>query len=826
MTEKLKKSLRNLNRQKSDKLNLINGVLGITINGAPTVQVPGRDGYVFVQLRGNISELIQAYNASVSPIYGLPVLVVRQENRYAIYGRDIERYGDWGQSAYLPLHGDQHSFAPSLGLGGDVTWIYSQQFVPLSAVPSGSSGAGNVIVNSHTYLDPIDGVWKYIGDEGSPNLLVAKPSGSSARMMLLAWDIVAQDPVFITGTTFPNIITGSSAIVPYLPSISNNRLIPIAGIRLVSGTDVIGWENIYDLRQFAVAQTPPFMGGIMIQDEGSDVGTGSVLNFVGDGVSASVVGSVITVTVSGSSGVGGGSGIDTIGIAGQDEGTNLGTGTVLNVVGAGATFSRSGTVLRLEVPSAAINTGTLDARYLKIDASNDPVTGILDINNLLRVNSFDFRVSNGGVDVETNGFIGGLFKVRNSVGYPMDLEQLVTGSTVSIPVLYMLRQAQSPALAPVFTEAAIVVDSIDEAGSTVGGLIRYNLNGTDRVDINPSQSGSGTAVLFDADSLAHNGKLLLLSNAGSPRFFVNGSGTAHSNGVALIKEAPADGQQYARKNSGWEPVVGASGTPGSPGAPGANGAFGVFGQDEGLNLGTGTTVNFVGAGVTATLSGTVLNVNIPGGGGNPPVTGTVVIQDEGSTLGSVPTINFSGAGVTSSISGTTANVNIPGGITTILNSLVTAGAGAANFDVGISGSYSMIKMFLTGRGTTAATNVVVLLTFNNDTTDSNYRRGQHRASSVAHGFTGADDRAIALLPAATSTRPRVAGQAEITILDPFQSVFEKNAQSSVVLRFDAEQEVWSYGTEWENNAALDRLTLAPSAGNFASGTHCVIYGYQ
>ena len=41
---------------------------------------------------------------------------------------------------------------------------------------------------------------------------------------------------------------------------------------------------------------------------------------------------------------------------------------------------------------------------------------------------------------------------------------------------------------------------------------------------------------------------------------------------------------------------------------------GVNGQDEGNNLGFGAYLNFTGAGVTASISGDVLTVNIPGGG--------------------------------------------------------------------------------------------------------------------------------------------------------------------------------------------------------------------
>jgi hypothetical protein len=42
---------------------------------------------------------------------------------------------------------------------------------------------------------------------------------------------------------------------------------------------------------------------------------------------------------------------------------------------------------------------------------------------------------------------------------------------------------------------------------------------------------------------------------------------------------------------------------------------GVLGQDEGVPIGSGATLNFTGAGVTATSSGGVITVDVPGGGG-------------------------------------------------------------------------------------------------------------------------------------------------------------------------------------------------------------------
>jgi len=42
---------------------------------------------------------------------------------------------------------------------------------------------------------------------------------------------------------------------------------------------------------------------------------------------------------------------------------------------------------------------------------------------------------------------------------------------------------------------------------------------------------------------------------------------------------------------------------------------GVLGQDEGVPIGAGSTLNFTGAGVTASSSGGIITVDIPGGGG-------------------------------------------------------------------------------------------------------------------------------------------------------------------------------------------------------------------
>ena len=85
---------------------------------------------------------------------------------------------------------------------------------------------------------------------------------------------------------------------------------------------------------------------------------------------------------------------------------------------------------------------------------------------------------------------------------------------------------------------------------------------------------------------------------------------------------------------------------------GGGGGSSLTVQDEGSALSTAaTTINFVGAGVTATGSGATKTVTIPGGGSG------VTVQEEGSSLStSGTTLNFVGRGVTATGSGATKTI--------------------------------------------------------------------------------------------------------------------------------------------------------------------------
>lgn len=273
------KSIRQLDNIKENVQQEFPGILGCTFKGTRYVDVPNREGYVYVRLRSNLNEVIQAYNSTVSPIYDLPILVKRDKTfeRFIISGRDLGRYTDWGSSAYLPRHGAQHSF-PEDNYGGDIVWVYDRQFVPLSISPSGAYGANNVFVNGDVLY--WDGVWKFAGGTGTPDLFTYKPTGTYAKMVLIYIDSYGNPAVSPGSNMFDWSATGLSQIIPYLPSLSTTQGIPLGAVRLVSGTSRITWKEIYDLRP--LLNQANWASPYQAQDEGVTLPRRAYLNFKGN----------------------------------------------------------------------------------------------------------------------------------------------------------------------------------------------------------------------------------------------------------------------------------------------------------------------------------------------------------------------------------------------------------------------------------------------------------------------------------------------------------------------------------------------------------------
>ena len=256
---RLTKQVKSLETRKPDELMEVPASLGLTIGGLRLVEIPNRPGYVYARIRDQLSEVVNVYNDQVSPIYDLPVIIVRHRtdmNRWRVKGRDLGRYSAWGSTAYLPNHGGQHSFDPTAA-GGDIVWTYAQQIMPLAATPSGSSGAMNLIVKDFTYYR--GNAWNYFPDTATASFVSYKPTGSNAAMVLLYLD-TSDTLAYLKGTEFA-ITTGTANVIPNLPDQPADCFVPIAGIYLLSGTSALTWDNIYEARPFFTASVTGSTGG-------------------------------------------------------------------------------------------------------------------------------------------------------------------------------------------------------------------------------------------------------------------------------------------------------------------------------------------------------------------------------------------------------------------------------------------------------------------------------------------------------------------------------------------------------------------------------------
>ena len=277
--ERFDRTMRQRSQRQPKKNPQFSGFLGITTGGENVVEIPSRLGYFWVRLRNVSNEVIQALNTTVSPIYNLPVIVERDlssPTKYKVVGRDVDVYGsNWGSSSsYTPIHGGQHSFDKNdTGTGGDVTWIYSDQFFPFLVTPSGSDGSPNALVWPFIYHDD-DGKYYCSGNTGTASLVGNNATGSAnARMSLIYIDVSTGNPTILAGTTeFAEDITGTCAVLQYIPAVPDDKDIALAGVRLPTGTSVINWANLYDIREFSQKHpVGPQFGEIYVEGINTDI---------------------------------------------------------------------------------------------------------------------------------------------------------------------------------------------------------------------------------------------------------------------------------------------------------------------------------------------------------------------------------------------------------------------------------------------------------------------------------------------------------------------------------------------------------------------------
>lgn len=308
MTKKLLDAIKNQKKATVQTKEEIYGTLGIPLGGSKVVKVDNRPPFVYVKLRDNQNEIIQAFNNVVATSYGLPVIVFMKDGRYTVKGVDTARYqSNWSTLApYLPQHGNTHSFNDRGG-GLDTVWVYSRQFMPLLGYPSNSGTVTNLQISPYI-LETASGTWSYIGNTGTIDLTQYAPTGGLAAMVTVYLDRYTGNPGYAvnSGSYFSSNLSATPDILPYIPTVpSPTTQLSITAVRVVGNSSTINWSQLYDLRQF--------------------------IQPISTGTSAS-----------------GGSSVDTIGFAGLYNGVPIGTGTFLNVRG-NASFTKSGSMFDLFV---------------------------------------------------------------------------------------------------------------------------------------------------------------------------------------------------------------------------------------------------------------------------------------------------------------------------------------------------------------------------------------------------------------------------------------------------------------------------------------------
>jgi hypothetical protein len=163
---------------------------------------------------------------------------------------------------------------------------------------------------------------------------------------------------------------------------------------------------------------------------------------------------------------------------------------------------------------------------------------------------------------------------------------------------------------------------------------------------------------------------------------------------------------------------------------------------------------------------------------------------------------------------------------TLLATATPSGTGTVSF-TSISGSYKKITIEWVARSTQAATHENMVIAFNTDTTDANYRYTRVYAYGPGTtGGSGGDGRVVCEVPGSSApNNSPSAGQMDIDLYAA--TTFNKVANHVNAYRRDdsAIYMLTEKGSlEWENTAAITRIDLVLAAGNFVAGSEFRLYG--
>ena len=240
-------------------------------------------------------------------------------------------------------------------------------------------------------------------------------------------------------------------------------------------------------------------------------------------------------------------------------------------------------------------------------------------------------------------------------------------------------------------------------------------------------------------------------------------------------------------------------------------------------MGSGTIFFQVwGANSTSTL-GSLLNL-----------TGSAPIVVAGNNI-SCPTCN---TGLTGSapIVVSANNVSCPtcstggGSYIQLAQTILSSPAASISF-TGISGAYSQLELYVTGRSATSAASDTVDVAFNSDTTVADYNIAYLNGDSTgAQGGVTTGTRQLCSFVAATGLA-NYASQCKASIGAYSGTTFYKSAFITNVLQAsNSTTNAWynsSVALNWANTSAITTITLTlASSDNFVTGTTATLYAIQ
>jgi len=384
MNNKLFKQFKKYSKDRPQEKQEIAGILGLPVT-SKTVLVPGRAGYVYVRLR-NTNEIVQVFNDKVSAVYDLPVLLNWVGGIYKITSRDSKRYASWGaSSSFLPEH--SHYLVPSiavqdegLAVGTGTTLNFVGDNVSVTMV----GDTARVAIIDSTGNQPVTGsivFWDEGVTKGSATILDiiginadVSISGTVARLFITGSASGANTELSNLGTTAVNtdiipsadmswglgqpnkhwlsgwfgkisleIQTGISSPMSgdrtvWASSDGNLHTFPYGGSDSLLLTDAPSDGYVYGRKDGAWeivsgsaggSAEPPITGSIVFQDEGVIQGSALILNVVGANADVSISGSVARLFITGS--VGGSANPPITGsVVILDDGSSQGSALLLN----------------------------------------------------------------------------------------------------------------------------------------------------------------------------------------------------------------------------------------------------------------------------------------------------------------------------------------------------------------------------------------------------------------------------------------------------------------------------------------------------------------